>query len=792
MHWTMKMREWTVKRVLAVGVTLYSGLGFTICVRAVELEDIRSSQETVLEPINGQVEKVRSGVKVFLDGSEVLMSLGEEFLGRSFIQSNKNGVKVICRRAGHVYAVTASKGQQEPVLVTKGFKQLDYPDFDVFGEAGSKGVVYQKRVEVGETLEFGNWVLLIFGPDERGGVLYAKMRSLVPPAFLPDGSEFKTWEVPLTFSKTYHVDQKHPKASDGNPGTKDLPFKTINHAAGVLQPGERVVVGEGVYREWVCPQRGGTDPEHMISYEAEPGAKIVIKGSEPLRVKWAESTPWIQDSRTTRAEPVVKQVWMTRLPGDLFHGYNPFAIPNYRQVDQIPYWNLPQVFGEPRSRLYLQVRGLLFQDGKRLRQVSRYTNLFTTEGAFWVETNGLTIHISPYGGIDPNQTSWELTTREQIFAPTRYNLGYIRVKGFIMEHAGNSFPFPQRGAISTMHGHHWLIEENTLQWVNGVGIDIGDQGEPPSRQPEILGYHVLRRNTLRDIGITGITGPKPTGSLMEDNVFQRNAWHDVEMLAECAAIKTHTNLNVLVRRNLVFDTLHGTGIYMDMVNSNSRITQNVVVNTGSYNGPGPGTGGIYVEASLAPNMVDHNFVWGSTQTNGIYSFFITKLIVAHNLVGNNAGAGIMIRDAGGRSTGTRTIPAGGNKVFNNIFINNGWNTAFYDPNNSADYSLFGGTRHLSGFQLMDKDETLRLSEWRKTYGFDTHSAEVRIEAEFDPETLELTWSVQGEFAEGPLLEGFTRDFWNRPRTGKTASPGPFETIPRRTARIIVDPRLTGK
>ena len=84
------------------------------------------------------------------------------------------------------------------------------------------------------------------------------MRSLTPPAFLPDGSEFKTWEVPFNFAKTYYVEQLNQKASDQNPGTKELPFKTINHAAQLLQPGERAVVGTGVYRECVRPERGGT------------------------------------------------------------------------------------------------------------------------------------------------------------------------------------------------------------------------------------------------------------------------------------------------------------------------------------------------------------------------------------------------------------------------------------------------------------------------------------------------------------------------------------------------------
>jgi len=87
---------------------------------------------------------------------------------------------------------------------------------------------------------------------------------------LPDGSEFPTWEKELHFSKTYYVDGRAKNADDSGPGTKERPFKTINHAAQVLQPGERVVIAAGVYREFIQPARGGTGPEAMISYEAAP------------------------------------------------------------------------------------------------------------------------------------------------------------------------------------------------------------------------------------------------------------------------------------------------------------------------------------------------------------------------------------------------------------------------------------------------------------------------------------------------------------------------------------------
>ena len=105
---------------------------------------------------------------------------------------------------------------------------------------------------------------------------------------LPDGTEFPMWEKPLHFTKTYYVDVQAKNADDNGPGSKERPFKTINHAAQVLQPGERVVISEGVYRELIRPARGGTGADAMISYEAAPGAKVVVKGSI-VTTDWKQS-----------------------------------------------------------------------------------------------------------------------------------------------------------------------------------------------------------------------------------------------------------------------------------------------------------------------------------------------------------------------------------------------------------------------------------------------------------------------------------------------------------------------
>src|SRR5579862_3887014 len=110
-------------------------------------------------------------------------------------------------------------------------------------------------------------------------IFLAAAAALASNSTLPDGTEFPMWEKPMHFSKTYYVDAQAKNADDNGPGTKDRPFKTINHAAQVLEPGERVVIAEGVYREFIQPARGGSGPDAMISYEAAPGAKVVVKGS---------------------------------------------------------------------------------------------------------------------------------------------------------------------------------------------------------------------------------------------------------------------------------------------------------------------------------------------------------------------------------------------------------------------------------------------------------------------------------------------------------------------------------
>jgi hypothetical protein len=151
----------------------------------------------------------------------------------------------------------------------------------------------------------------LFAEEARTGVL------------LPDGREFISWERPVQFTRTYYVDNGNPHAADSNPGTQELPFLTINRAAQVLQPGERVVIMTGVYRERVDPVRGGAGPDKMISYEAAPGARWWWKGSRLIKKGWESSTGFRLGWGEEKTQAKVFQLSLESMPLD---NYNPFAM----------------------------------------------------------------------------------------------------------------------------------------------------------------------------------------------------------------------------------------------------------------------------------------------------------------------------------------------------------------------------------------------------------------------------------------------------------------------------------
>ena len=579
---------------------------------------------------------------------------------------------------------------------------------------------------------------------------------------LPDGTSFRFWDCRTSFTRTYHVDCGHPRACDDNPGTAEQPLRTIGRAAELLQPGERVLIGTGVYRECVRPARGGNSPDEMISYEAAPGARPVISGAEVWQGPWAPSEGWRLFPRGERSAPNGPRAWQGALPACSMPGYNPFGMSNAPNTpwgkshfyDGIPSW-------APRDEFMMR-RGLLFVDGKPIEQAFFPYEKGLRPGTFWIEDSGLVVHFRLDDDGDPADRQIEFTAREQCFTPAAPYRGYIRVRGLAFEKVGNGFPPPQRGALSTFCGHHWIIEDNTVRWANSIGIDIGQQA-PQRTSEQLQGHHVVRRNTITDCGVCGIAGVgaaripavelkapdghpvQITDTLIERNRFERICGHNTESMWESAAIKIHSMQDCLVRRNIVLDNGYGAGIWADWQTVNSRICGNVLIDLNSAM-----MGAIFVEASKHPNEVDNNVIWrvhSDTIRNndpvggghGVYEHDCERLIVRHNFIHGAEGAGVFLNrgsvdriDYGRGATGRR------NNVHNNIITNCGMAIVFPCPDNSADGNLFGTFTRPAPLRIQQPDERLNLAAWREFHGWDVHGRNVEIDAQLDRERLTLT------------------------------------------------------
>lgn len=68
---------------------------------------------------------------------------------------------------------------------------------------------------------------------------------------------------------------------DGN-GTQQMPFRRINDAAKIAQPGDEVLVAPGVYREYVNPVHAGAE-DARITYRSTEPLQAVITGAESVK-----------------------------------------------------------------------------------------------------------------------------------------------------------------------------------------------------------------------------------------------------------------------------------------------------------------------------------------------------------------------------------------------------------------------------------------------------------------------------------------------------------------------------
>ncbi len=80
---------------------------------------------------------------------------------------------------------------------------------------------------------------------------------------------------------TWYLD---PAGSDANAGTQAAPWLTLPHAIASIAPGDTVLLNAGIYQldhtQTYTLGPSGTDVQHRTTYEAAPGARVIITDTD--------------------------------------------------------------------------------------------------------------------------------------------------------------------------------------------------------------------------------------------------------------------------------------------------------------------------------------------------------------------------------------------------------------------------------------------------------------------------------------------------------------------------------
>jgi alpha-L-arabinofuranosidase len=564
---------------------------------------------------------------------------------------------------------------------------------------------------------------------------------------------------------------------DVNRGTDASPLRTIQHAADLAQPGDTIIVHEGIYRERVSPPRGGTSDAKRIAFEAAPGERPVITGAEPVR-------NWVK---------VQQDVWKVTLPNAFFGAFNPYS--DLIHGD----WFNPLGRQHHTGAVYL--RGDWLTEAASLDEVKKPVG----RDALWfgqVDTDNTTIWAQ-FQGIDPNQQPVEINVRQTVFYPKETGINYITVRGFTLEDAATPWAPPtaeQIGVIGAHWSKGWIIENNTVRNSICSGISLGKYGDQWDNtsansaegyvktidralangwSKEKIGHHIVRNNTITDCGQAGIVGS--LGAAFSN--ITHNTIHEIHMRrqfagAEMAGIKFHGAIDVQIAHNQIYRTVRG--LWLDWMAQGTRVSGNIFYDNDED---------IFVEVNHGPFIVDNNLLLSSVSLRdnsqgGAY---------AHNLF-----AGIVkMLPFDTRQTpyleahatavkGLHDNPRGDNRFYNNVFVRQA-DLSIYD---NAPLPMFmEGNVYLNGAKPSRfEDNPLVKPDLDPALHLKTTPGGVYLEMEFDPAwTAEeprkvVTTAILGkavipdlpyEQPDGSPIRIDT-DHSGKSRSQSSPTPGPFE------------------
>lgn len=400
----------------------------------------------------------------------------------------------------------------------------------------------------------------------------------------------------------YYVSQNSGAPGDG---TQAHPFRQIQPAAELAMPGDTVIIGDGVYREWVNPKHGGLGNNQRITYIAEEGAHPVISGAEIVS-HWQRKTG---------------SVWYTVVENSLFGKYHSFT---------------DEVFGDWYDGLgQVHHTGELFLDGDALYESASYEALCRDpepgkSGYRWFaqvrDTD--TVLYGNFGPVDPNAHVTEISVRPYCFFPEKEGINYITVSGLTLCCAATQWAPPtafQPGLIGPHWSKGWIIENCRIHDSKCCGISLGKRAEQQDNawtkyhrkggtqiytelifanlskdwDRETVGSHIVRGNEIYNCGQAGIVGCMG-GAFSEitgNHIHHVNIRHEFSG-AEMAGIKLHAAVDAVIAKNVIHDCIRG--IWLDWEAQGTAVRKNAFFRNEEED--------VFIEVSHGPCTVENNLL----------------------------------------------------------------------------------------------------------------------------------------------------------------------------------------
>jgi hypothetical protein len=223
---------------------------------------------------------------------------------------------------------------------------------------------------------------------------------------------------------TFEVAQRHPRASDGGPGTAERPWKSISRAAAAVGPGDVVVIRGGVYRERVSVKASGT-PEASIRFEAAPGEHVLLTGADRL-------TDW---QKVDEARPIYRLAWPHRFIT----------------------WNRSMTHPDDEYHRLIGRCEQVIVDGLFLRQVLSADQI--APGAFFADVTNRTLLVWDIGSRDANKLHVEASVRQEVL---RVEGDHVELRGVRFRYAAN---MAQHGAV-VLAGRHDTMEDCVVEEIS--------------------------------------------------------------------------------------------------------------------------------------------------------------------------------------------------------------------------------------------------------------------------------------------------------------------------------------